>query len=195
MLTLDKIEVPTEKPLFNEPKATEAAVLFIGTVGERANLVRILAMMYLVDRRLIAEFGYGLTDDSYLALEGLVAVPSDLLQHAFRPFSSLWHRHIETSRHQRFRMTHEFERDALSYKEREVVNAVSGAYATLSNKRFIEAFGREAPEVQEIGSGPFTLERVLIAVGEDPAVAAETYVEWESLRHIRAGRTKNEHAA
>ena len=190
MLTLDKIEVPTETPLFNERKATEAAVAFIGTIGDRANLVRVLAMMYLADRRLIAEFGRGLTDDSYLALAGVVAVPSDLLHHAFAPFSSTWHRHIENSRSQWFRVTHEFEPSALSAKERDVVKIVSEAYGVLSEKRFIEAFRREAPEVQEIGTGPFTLEGVLIAVGEDPEVAAESYSVWDSLRHIRAGKAK-----
>jgi hypothetical protein len=185
MLTLDKIQVPTETPMFHERKATEAGIAFLRAHGGRDNLFRVMAQMYIADRRLIAQFGRGMTDDTFVAIEGILAAPNGLLNHAAKtsPFTSIWHRHI--SEGIEMRVLADFEPSVLSAKERQVVEAVARDFAALDDILFLKTLADEAPEIESIGRGRFTLKDVLMALGDDPEQATEVSDDWESERRTR----------
>jgi hypothetical protein len=193
MLTLDKIQVPTEAPMFNERKATEAALMLVAGRGVTDNLLRVLAELYVADRRLIAGFGRGLTDDTFLALHGILAVPLGVLNHAAKTnlFLSTWHTHIESfpvaGEGYKVKILASLEPTVLSDMERQIIEAVAADYSALTDEAFFERLAAEAPEIRTIGDGRFTLKDVLISLGDDADEASEVSDHWESERRTRYG--------
>jgi len=56
------------KPGFNEAKATQAAALLLKLRGGRMNYMKLIKLLYLVDRTALIRWGRPVTFDSYCSM-------------------------------------------------------------------------------------------------------------------------------
>lgn len=175
---------------FDSAKAADAGAMLVAAHGEHVGIGRLLALLYVVDRRLIGLYGRGATQDDYLAVPDLGAVPIGLARHAFGdgPPDSPWRRRIREEGSVAVLRDYG-ERPALSEAEREVVEAVAADYATLPWRNVRARLAAEAPEaeVRQGATRPLTLADVLVAHGHDEAAAIADYEEFDSWRNVRYG--------
>lgn len=190
MVTLEKIRVPAEAPFFAERKAAEASVRIIRAAGGRVPLIRLMAMLYIVDRRLITDYGAGLTDDEYMSVQGLLAVPLELYHHASKlgVFDTEWHRRIECLPNLTVKALGEADPTALSTPKDEVIDAVAREYSGLEDETFVDRMRSEAPEIAEHAGERFSPREIFLALGDAPEEAEDAYQDWVSLKRVRYGR-------
>lgn len=56
-------------PKFSEKKATEAAIILLKLAGGRMKYIRLLKLLYLSDRKALAELGRSITNDRYCSMK------------------------------------------------------------------------------------------------------------------------------
>src|SRR6266478_6548413 len=55
-------------PDLNEKKATQAAARFLAAAGKRMHYLKLIKLMYLMDREALLRWGMPVTDDRYFSL-------------------------------------------------------------------------------------------------------------------------------
>lgn len=158
--------VSTNKyPRFNERKATEAAILLLKMAGGRMRYIRLVKLLYLIDRQAFYKLGRSITNDTYCSMpKGMV--PSrvyDLVKGKANQAEGVWKRNIKTpvSRHYAELRESPEQLKVLSEAEKEIVRAVS-----------MEHIDRDDFELADYTKGP-----EYIDVGELNLKVCETPVE------------------
>jgi len=185
MATIDTIQAPTHGPLFDEQKSTEVAAHIVLRCERRMPLWRLMAKLYLLDRRLIEVGFLSVTEDDYIAVPGIAAVPHGLTVHALHPkFDSPWHHHLELVGHDvQYLATPD--RPAVAGAVYKAADKVVSDYRGHDDRSFKQVFFEEAPETFVTEPRPFTQEHMLIALGKDPLIARSEFEEWNAARRAR----------
>lgn len=86
------------RPSFNEKKATQAAILFLKLNGGQQNYMKLIKLMYNMDRQAMYRWGRPITYDDYFALpHGMVGTRiMDKARGKDLDQTSYWNRHIIT---------------------------------------------------------------------------------------------------
>ncbi|MDR3688559.1 MAG: hypothetical protein P4L46_04210 [Fimbriimonas sp.] len=191
MATIDTIQAPTHGPLFDEQKSTELAAHMVLRCARRVQVWRLMAALYILDRRSIDAHGHAITEDDYIALPGVAAVPHGLTVHALNPsYETMWHHHLElVGRDIQYLATPD--RPMMPREIYKIAERIVSDYAHLDDRQFKLQYFSEAPEAFVTEQRLFTQEHVMIALGRDPEEAKSIYEEWNAERRARHVRPHN----
>jgi|GEM_PF-4691583 len=178
----------TPNPRFNVRKATESAARIATAFGRKVGLARLLELMFVVDRRLIVGDGRGLTDDDYASApnEGVIPIQLGILSTAQNQLSSPWHKQLEL-RGDYVYLIDAVEASALSELEVETIDAVLRDYMGLEWDDLVQKVFEEAPEARSDKHKVFTLQDILVELGESEEDALASFREFDSWRTVKYG--------
>ena len=156
------------KPDFREAKATEMAALLLRLRGGEMSYMKLLKLMYLVDREALIRFGHPVTYDRYVSMDHgpVLSQTKDLMCEGARPGTEpLWSRLISAP-HGNYEVSllpTDYELHHLSEAETALVQEIFDTFGTLS-RWDIRDYSHTLPEWQDPeGSAiPITYHDILI---------------------------------
>lgn len=152
---------------YREDKATQAAARLISSAGGRLNVLKLMKLLYLAERRAIVEFGRPIAFDSYCSMPHgpVMSFTYDRIQTAEK--DSYWGKHItERDGHDVALRGARIPCDQLSPAEEGLLDEVWGKYGKLG-KYQLRDFTHTLPEWRDPqgSSTPIEIEDILRAEG------------------------------
>ncbi len=156
-------------PRFDEKKATQIAgmLLKLRQQGGRMSYMKLIKLMYLIDRAALLRWGWSMTGDSYVSMENgqVLSTTYDLIKHQYlgRPY---WRTFIsERFGDSEVKLVKEPEADELSRADRELIEEIFREFGYW-DRWALAAYTHDLPEYKDT-SGPS------IPVGYDEVLRAE----------------------
>jgi uncharacterized phage-associated protein len=170
---------------FNEAKATQAAAYLIQLRGGQMSYLKLIKLLYLLDREAILRWGRPVTTDRYVSMDKgpVVSRIYDLITDEPGPDEGLiWRRFISEPKHYEVSLLGSPGRDELSAAEEELIEEIFGRYGTM-NRWDLVKLSHDLPEwTDPDGSAlPIEYRDILKAVGKTPSEAAVIEAELEHL--------------
>jgi hypothetical protein len=189
-ISLDQLIMPTGRPVFDAAKVSDAIALLAPT-GQSYDLGKLLAMLYLVDRRLVEYAGGTLTHDQYYSVEGVGPAPRGvatilLTRKGAASFSVPYQLTTRT----RIKVFSNETHKALSEPERAIIAEIREQYSDFDSATFRRKLTDEAPEWEKFIGHDFTYKDLMIALGESSDDAETAFAEWEGLRQLKHQRNE-----
>lgn len=159
--------------VFDEEKAAQAAAHLIRRNGGSADCAALLTLLYLADRRTLAETGYPITGDRMVATAhgpALERIPG-LADAGGQPDGGgPWRRWIDHSAGREAAVRGEPPADQLSRYDTRTLDAVHAEFGAM-DRLALRGYMRALPEWEEPDGPPRPIppERILEAEGETPA--------------------------
>ena len=152
---------------YREDKATQAAARLISSAGGRLNVLKLMKLLYLAERRAIVEFGRPITFDSYYSMPHgpVMSFTYDRIQSAEK--HSYWGKHItERVGYEVTLRGSKVPCDQLSPAEEGLIDEVWDKYGHMSKYK-LRDFTHTLPEWRDPqgSSTPIEIEDILRAVG------------------------------
>lgn len=136
------------KPKFREEKATQLAALLLKKRGGRMSYLKLIKLMYLIDREALLRWGRPVTFDNFVSMDnGMVLSQTyDLIMGGNRlGVDELWRRFISAPQGYEIALEREPEFDELSKAEVELIEAVFERFGRLGRWDLVE-FTHTLPE-------------------------------------------------
>jgi|688.fasta_scaffold277955_1 uncharacterized phage-associated protein len=147
-------------PHFNEAKAVQIAGFFLRLAGGEMNYMKLVKLMYLVDRTALAEWGRSLTYDEMYALKHgpILSFVLDLIDEGVPPNSeSIWCQHISPPSSYEIKLIKETLTTKLSRAEKNLIGRVFEQYGHLGHWELVELLHRILPEWKNPASSRYTI--------------------------------------
>jgi uncharacterized phage-associated protein len=156
---------------FDEAKATQAACMFLRLRGGRMHYIKLIKLLYLLDREALGRWGIPVTNDQFAAMEhGPVVSRIFNLITDDKP-SSFWGRYVSAPMGD-----HEVElrqdippasTDRLSRAEESLIEEIFTQFGYRNRWELIENHMHKLPEWKDPGdsSSPIHIRQVLLALG------------------------------
>jgi uncharacterized phage-associated protein len=110
------------KPKFNEERATQLACLLLEKRGGKMSILKLMKLMYLIDREALVRWGWSITSDNYSAMPyGMVLSSTYSLVNEESTSSSYWKRFITAPQNYDVNLIEVPEYDELSKAELELI--------------------------------------------------------------------------
>jgi len=112
---------------FNEAKATQAAARFLRRQGGRMNYMKLIKLLYLLDRSALLTWGRPVTTDRYVSMDRgpVVSRILDLIREEPEPGSvSVWRQHISGRQEYSVQLVSDPGSDDLSRAEEDLIDRV-----------------------------------------------------------------------
>lgn len=174
--------------VFNERKATQIAARFLsGAAGQTLSYMKLIKLMYLVDREAIKRWGAPVTDDTYYALNyGMVlSQVKELINEG--EGQGVWTEAIEPSGRYDVKLIGNPGEDELSRAELHLIEEIQSVYGSLSQWQLSDLTHTFPEWKHPNGSSiPVRLRRIAMAVGFSPVEAAGIEAELRGVRRMRA---------
>ena len=160
------------KPQYNETKAAQVAFLLLKLRGGTMSYLKLMKLMYLIDRTALIKWGRSVTFDSIVSMDnGLVLSETyNLIIEDIRPNSnSIWQDYIsEPVNYEISAKDRETDFDELSDAEEELIRQTFEQYGKLSRWELVDNVHHKLPEwVDPHGSSiPLTYRDILIKSNE-----------------------------
>lgn len=119
---------------FKEKKTTQAAAQFLTRFGGRENYMKLLKLIYLVDREALLRWGRPVTFDYYVSMNNgpVLSMTYDLISNGKNPASeSFWLKHISPPQNYEVLLTRDPGYEELSRAELSLIEEI---YAKYGNK-------------------------------------------------------------
>lgn len=145
------------KPQFNEKRATQIACLLLQRRNGRMNILSLMKLMYLIDRKALVKWGWSLTDDDYYSMpRGMVLSKTYNLIHeepiAEKPIDptslSYWKAFISAPQDYNVNLIDEPGLNELSQADIDLVNEIYEEFGHL-NRFALVRIHHELPEWEE----------------------------------------------
>lgn len=175
---------------FREDRATQAAGRLLQLQGGRMNVLKLIKLLYLVDRAALIRFGRPVTFDTYVSMPHgpVLSITLDRINAEPNPAGdSYWHAYISERQGYDVQITAPVPRDQLSDAEEGLIDEVFAKYGNLSQWELRDWCHEHLPEWKDPqGSAvPIEIADVLRAAGFDDeriadvedALAAEALLE------------------
>jgi uncharacterized phage-associated protein len=174
------------KPKFNEAKATQAAALLLKLGGGRMSYMKLIKLLYLVDRTALIRWGRPVTFDSYFSMNRgpVLSRTLDLINEGTPPDeSSIWSTCISEPRNHEIELRGECATDELSQAEEDLISEIFGQYGHMSRWELVDWAHKKLPEWQNPqGSAlPIEYRDILYAGGKTEREIAEIEFEIDGL--------------
>jgi len=143
------------KPKLNEAKAVQVAGLFLLRAGGKMNYMKLVKLMYLVDRTALAEWGRSLTYDDMFSLKNgpILSVVLDLIDEGVRPnVKSVWCEHISSPSSYEVKLMKATLTTKLSRAEKNLIDRVFEQYGHLDVWSLVDLLHNTLPEWKDPGS-------------------------------------------
>lgn len=116
---------------FNEKKTTQAAARFLSLANKQMNYMKLLKLLYLMDRQALIQWGRPVTGDKYFSMKlgPVLSEVLDLLSEKPAPGrEGFWVKHISAPANYEVRLEHEPGHDELSEAEEELIDEIYRKY-------------------------------------------------------------------
>ncbi len=120
---------------FNERRATEAAAKFLQLRGGRMSYLKLIKLLYLLDREALLRWGRPVTTDRYVSMDNgpVVSRIFDLIREEPAPGTDpVWRHFISAPSNYEVSLTAEPEIDELSPAEESLIEEIFAKYGRLS---------------------------------------------------------------
>jgi uncharacterized phage-associated protein len=174
------------KPNFNEAKATQAAALLLSLRGGRMSYMKLIKLLYLVDRTALIRWGRPVTFDSYFSLPHgpVLSRTLDLITEGEAPDEpSIWSTCISEPQQYEIALRGECSTNELSQAEEDLIGEIFDRYGRMNRWQLVNRLHNELPEWQNPkgSSLPIEYRDILRAVGRTELEIAEIEAEIEGL--------------
>lgn len=123
---------------FDERKATEAAARFLQLRGGKMHYLKLIKLLYLADRRALAQWGYPITTDRYVSMDhGPVTsrIYNLLVDEVDKPF---WSQYISPPSEYQVSLIREAPNDRLSRAEERLIDQVFAEFGYLNRFALVD---------------------------------------------------------
>ncbi len=161
-------------PKFREDKTTQAASLLIELSGGEIYYMKLIKLLYLVDREALIRWGKPITFDLYFSMDygPILSQTLDLIAEGVKPGrDSLWLEHISGPSGYNVKLKRRAGREKLSQAEIDLVGSIFERYGHIVEWDLVALLHKELPEWQNPKGSriPIHYEDILKAVGKDEA--------------------------
>ena len=178
-------------PRFHEESATELASWFLQWAGGTMNILKLVKLLYIADRRALAWLGWPITFDSFASMEH-GPVPSrtyNLMNEELPPEAeSIWGQFIDERQRHDISLIKPPERRHLSDAQFELAREVWEEFKDYDQwqlRDYTHTFSEwQAPEENGPQSLPLPYEAVLQAVGKSPEEITAILTELDEERML-----------
>lgn len=172
---------------FNEEKTTQAAALLLKLRGDKMSYMKLIKLLYIVDREAIRRWGFPVTGDAYFSMKHgpVLSGVLDLVNES-PDDASYWHQHIsEPTVGKELTLTKPVSTEMLSQAEIDLITEVFKSYGHLT-RWTVRDVTHTFPEWQNPGAGhqEISYQEILVAVGKSPDEAEETADEIENANFV-----------
>jgi len=146
--------------LFNEAKATQAACRLLHLRGGRISYLKLIKLLYLLDREALLRWGRPVTTDRYVSMDQgpVVSRIYDLIRGDLRPGeASIWREHISEPDNYDVRLLKEAGDDELSQAEENLIDEIFAQYGSRSRWDLVD-FCHRLPEWEDPHGSAFPIE-------------------------------------
>jgi len=170
---------------FNERRATEAAARFLKLRGGRMSYLKLIKMLYLLDREALLRWGRPITTDRYVSMDNgpVVSRIYDLMREEAAPGTdSIWRHYISAPQGWEVALIAEPDTDELSRVEEALIEEIFGKFGSL-NRWDLVRISHELPEWQDPNGSaiPIQYRDILRAGNRTESEIAAVEAELESL--------------
>jgi uncharacterized phage-associated protein len=170
---------------FNEAKATQAAGCLLRLRGGRMSYMKLIKLLYLVDREALLRWGRPVTTDRYVSMDRgpVLSAILDLINEGPIPGTQgIWSEYISEPQGHEVALRKEAPTDELSRAEEELIAGVFREHGLKSRWELVELV-HALPEWQDPNGSaiPISYADILEAAGKSPQEAAAVVEELESL--------------
>jgi uncharacterized phage-associated protein len=156
------------RPRFNEKKATQAAARFLLLSGRKLPYIRLLKLMYFMDREALIRWGEPVTNDRYFSLDRgpiLSAVKNLIYDEPEAP--TFWNAHISSPSNYMIELIDEPGNEELSAAEEHLIEEIHNQYGHLDRWQLVKK-SHELPEWDDPhgSSNPIEIDDILKAAGK-----------------------------
>ena len=170
---------------FNEAKATQAAALILKLRGGKMSYMKLIKILYLVDREALLRWGRPVTNDSIVSMDRgqVLSRTLDLINEGSEPnHPSVWAEYISGTEGYDVALKKEAPTDELSEAEERLIEELFAQYGNKSRWELVDIH-HNLPEWQDPQGGaiPITYRDILRAAKKSELEIAA--IE-EELRHL-----------
>lgn len=170
---------------FNERRATEAAARFLKLRGGRMKYLKLIKLLYILDREALLRWGRPVTTDRYVSMDNgpVVSRIYELIVDETAPGThSVWRNYISAPANWDVQLLQEPETDELSRAEEDLIAEIFATYG-LKNRWDLVKLSHEFPEWRDPNHSalPISYEDILRAGNKSEAEITATRQELESL--------------
>ena len=158
----------------NEKKATQAAARFLAAAGKRMHYLKLLKLMYLMDREALLRWGAPVTNDRYFSLPKgpiLGRVKNLMVEEPLPSERGFWSDHISSPNSYVIELIDDAGDDELSEAEEELIDEVFAKYGHIDRFKLIDHLHEILPEWKDPNGSsiPITIADILAAGNKGPA--------------------------
>jgi uncharacterized phage-associated protein len=173
---------------FNEAKATQAAARFLRRHGGRMNYMKLVKLLYLLDRAALLAWGRPVTTDRYVSMDRgpVVSRILDLIREEPEPgTTSFWRQHISVRKAYSVQLLSDPGSDDLSRAEEALIDAVFAEHGHRDQWQLVD-FCHGLPEWKnpEGSSTPLEYAEILRAGNKTEEEIREIEAELSSLAAV-----------
>lgn len=173
------------RPQFKERKATQVAAQLLQKAGGNMSYMKLIKLMYLIERKVLAETGRPVTFDHYVSMDHgpVLSRTYNLINEGNPPgVSSLWQECISDPEHYSVELNQPCSPDDLSEVELRAIDAVYDEFGWMNKWDLVEKL-HELPEWQdpEGSSIPIKYHDILTAADRTPMEVKAIEADIESL--------------
>lgn len=170
---------------FNERRATEAAARFLKLRGGRMSYLKLIKLLYLLDREALLRWGRPVTTDRYVSMDRgpVVSRIYDLILEEPAPGKrSIWRQYISDPEGYEVKLIADPPNEELSRAEAKLIDEIFSKYGALGRWELVEV-SHHLPEWKDPkGSAvPIEYRDILLAAGKTESETAEIEDELEAI--------------
>lgn len=175
---------------FNERRATEAAARFLKLRGKRMSYLKLIKLLYFLDREALLRWGRPITTDRYVSMDNgpVVSRVYDLIRDEPAPGTdSIWRHYISTAEGWEVVLIAEPEPSKLSRAEEALIDEIYENYGKM-NRWDLVRLSHDLPEWQDPNGSaiPIQYGDILRAGKKTESEIAAVEAELESLAAAEA---------
>ncbi|HEY2849109.1 MAG TPA: Panacea domain-containing protein [Gemmatimonadaceae bacterium] len=161
---------------FREDRATQAAARLLGFQHGVMNVMKLIKLLYLVDRTALVRFGRPVTFDSYVSMDNgpVLSQTLDRINEEPDPRRiSYWRKYISERQKYEIRLITAAPNDQLSPAEEALIDEIFGEFGKMDQWQLVDWCHQHLPEWRHPqGSAlPIRIRDILLAEGFDDAEA------------------------
>ena len=162
------------EPRFREDKTTQAATILLELSGGTMNYMKLIKLLYLVDRKALSAWGQPVTFDVYVSMNQgpVLSRTLDLINEGIRPgHESYWNEHISTPKDYSVSLEKSTDLEKLSDAEVALIQEVFDQYGRMGKWDLVDLLHKELGEWRHPHGSclPIGYEDILSSVGKDEA--------------------------
>ncbi|MBZ5626471.1 MAG: SocA family protein, partial [Acidobacteriia bacterium] len=175
---------------FNERRATEAAARFLKLRGGRMSYLKLIKLLYLLDRETLLRWGRPVTTDRYVSMDNgpVVSRIYDLIREERAPGTDpIWRHYISAPQEWEVALLADLETDELSRAEEALIDEIYAAYGKMTRWDLVRV-SHDLPEWQDPNGSaiPIQYRDILRAGNKTETEVAAVEAELESLAATEA---------